>query len=293
MSSRSRTFGVLPGRPRHLADHLRAVPAPADGPCSAGRDRLRADQLHDRQYRSARSRARVLTWACSLLHLMGVHTRPPLDALYMLVPVGIGGVHGRCSSSAFRTACRTRNWASRPQAPRSSLDRRVGRTAIFGAIFATYGSGTWPATPRISLPKGFTRSMSPRRCFHLPARGAPGFVSATPSWIPDRLPGASRSPRWPSWPPCSSRMWSSSGCLRPPARQRLRRRWQWRASRWPRGANAGGFPAQQTRRGPEVASSDTADPRYGPLSTSRELRAYVSRTGQYRSVRAVNPNGPS
>ena len=40
---------VLPGRPRYLADHLRAVPAAADGRPAAGLDLVRADHLEDRQ----------------------------------------------------------------------------------------------------------------------------------------------------------------------------------------------------------------------------------------------------
>src|ERR1700729_2312238 len=40
---------VLPGRARHLPDHLRGVPAPADGRAAAHVDRLRPDHLQDRQ----------------------------------------------------------------------------------------------------------------------------------------------------------------------------------------------------------------------------------------------------
>ena len=59
--------GVLPGRPRHLADHLRVVPAPADGRAAAGLDLLRADHLQDRQVPVLPDRRRRIHdgWDCS------------------------------------------------------------------------------------------------------------------------------------------------------------------------------------------------------------------------------------
>ena len=173
---------VLPGRPGHLADHLRGVPAAADGRAAGGLDRLRADHLQDRQVPvlpDRRLRADDPGPVPALADGRGL-AHPPGRCSTCSCSAWASAVSCRCWSSSCRTACRTANWASRPPAPRSSA-RSAGRSAPRSSARSspTCWSATWPGTCTGSrLPQGFSSAdATPALLSHLPAAVHQGFVA--------------------------------------------------------------------------------------------------------------------